>query len=97
MSAIKADTGWKDLPSGGIIPEGSTSLEFNTGDWRSQRPIWDSEKCTQCYQCWINCPDTAIVIVDGAVAGIDYDHCKGCGICETVCPPKASAIKMVDE
>jgi pyruvate ferredoxin oxidoreductase delta subunit len=26
---------------------------------------------------------------------IDYDYCKGCGICESVCPVKA--IRMAEE
>jgi pyruvate ferredoxin oxidoreductase delta subunit len=32
---------------------------------------------------------------DGKLTGIDYSHCKGCGICAEECPVKA--IKMVDE
>jgi pyruvate ferredoxin oxidoreductase delta subunit len=36
-------------------------------------------------------------VKDGKVVGIDLDHCKGCGICAEVCPPKVQAIKMVQE
>jgi pyruvate ferredoxin oxidoreductase delta subunit len=97
MSQIKANTGWKDLPEGGVIPEGATSLAFKTGDWRSRRPVWDGGKCVCCYACWVNCPDSSILIVDGRAAGIDYEHCKGCGICATACSPKVCAMTMVDE
>jgi pyruvate ferredoxin oxidoreductase delta subunit len=88
---------WQELPAGCLIDEASSSLRFKTGDWRSQRPIWDAEKCIQCLFCWITCPDSAIKVENEKVTGIDYDYCKGCGICAEVCPPRASAIEMVRE
>lgn len=89
---------WEELSLGGIIPQRATSLSHKTGTWRSeQRPVWDAEKCTNCYMCFIHCPDDAILIRDGKVAGINYDYCKGCGICAVVCPPKVKAIKMQSE
>jgi 2-oxoacid:acceptor oxidoreductase delta subunit (pyruvate/2-ketoisovalerate family) len=97
VSVIKPNAGWKDLPQGGIIPEGGTAAEFNTGDWRSQKPLWDEEKCINCLQCWVNCPDSSIKVADQKMIGIDYKHCKGCGICAEVCPPKAGAIHMESE
>lgn len=87
----------KKLPKGSIIPEPSTSLHFKTGDWRMEKPIWDSEKCVHCLLCWLYCPDSAIKTEGGKIVGIDYDFCKGCGICVSVCPPKANALKMVPE
>lgn len=94
---IKQNAGWRDLPMGGIIPEGGTAVEFKTGDWRAERPIWSEEKCIHCLTCWINCPDTAILVKDQKSLGPDYDFCKGCGICAKVCPPKVQAITMVRE
>jgi len=87
----------KKLPEGSIISEPSTSLDFKTGDWRTEKPIWDSEKCVHCLLCWLYCPDSAIKTEGGKIVGIDYDFCKGCGICVSVCPPKANALKMVPE
>jgi len=88
---------WQDLPIGGLILEPGTATKYITGDWRSQRPVWDKEKCISCLNCWIYCPDSSILVEDEKMSGIDYDHCKGCGICAQECPPKVQAIKMVSE
>jgi pyruvate ferredoxin oxidoreductase delta subunit len=92
----KKQKGWKDLPIG-LVTEAGSSEEFETGDWRSEKPIWDEKKCTHCLICWIYCPDSAIMVKDGKVQGIDYRYCKGCGICAEECPPKIKAITMVRE
>lgn len=88
--------GWKELPEGDILEPG-TAKDFKTGDWRNQRPVYHSDRCIQCLQCWINCPDSSILVKDGKVVGIDYEHCKGCGICARECPPRAGAITMEPE
>lgn len=88
---------WHELEIGCVIPKGGTSEEFKTGDWRSERPVFHNDKCVQCLICWIYCPDSAIKIENGKVVGIDYDFCKGCGICAYECPPKAGAITMERE
>ena len=89
--------GWRDLPRGGLIVEPGSAHRYRTGDWRTLRPILDAEKCRHCMLCWVYCPDSAIIVEDGKVVGIDLDHCKGCGICARECPPKAAAITMVPE
>ncbi len=89
--------GWKELPEGCIIDKPATSLDFKTGDWRTMKPIWHEDKCIQCLLCWIYCPDASILVENEKVVGINYDYCKGCGICAEVCPPRASAIEMVRE
>jgi Pyruvate/2-oxoacid:ferredoxin oxidoreductase delta subunit len=35
------------------------------------------------------------MVKDGKVTGINYDYCKGCGICAEECPVKC--IAMVEE
>jgi pyruvate ferredoxin oxidoreductase delta subunit len=94
---IKPNAGWRELPWGGIIPAGGTARGFQTGGWRSERPTWDAEKCKSCMQCWLYCPDMAIMVEDGKMTGINYDYCKGCGICAAACPPRTGAITMVPE
>ena len=88
---------WKELPQGDVLKAG-TAEEFETGDWRSDRPLWHPEKCIHCLQCWIFCPDASILVADTKMTGIDYKHCKGCGVCANVCPVKGEkAITMHPE
>lgn len=87
--------GWRKLPIGGVVPGGAARELNKTGSWRAERPVWDEEKCIQCLQCWLHCPDDSILIRGQAVTGVDYGHCKGCGVCAAVCPK--DAIGMVPE
>lgn len=94
MSKLK---GWRELPPGGIITEAGNARTYKTGDWRTEKPEIDKSKCIHCLFCWAYCPDGSIVVdaAKGTVEGFDYDHCKGCGICASVCPKEA--ITMVPE
>lgn len=87
--------GWKEIPIGGLIVEAGNSEEYETGGWRSHRPVIDMERCSHCMFCWLYCPDGAIKVDEGKVVGIDLAHCKGCGICAQECPRQAVA--MVEE
>jgi 2-oxoacid:acceptor oxidoreductase delta subunit (pyruvate/2-ketoisovalerate family) len=52
--------------------------------------------CFGCDNCYGVCPDNAVRKIDGAHGyEIDYDFCKGCGLCVSECP--AGAIVMVPE
>jgi 2-oxoacid:acceptor oxidoreductase delta subunit (pyruvate/2-ketoisovalerate family) len=63
-----------------------------TGEWRSQRPVLNPEKCNHCGLCWMYCPDNAIRAAEGAFI-ISYTYCKGCGICAQECPKGAILIE----
>lgn len=91
---IEKKPGWKSLPMGAVLLEPGSSLKYKTGDWRAFRPVVDKEKCINCLFCWIYCPDAAIVRREKWVE-VNYDYCKGCGICAQECPK--DAIKMEDE
>jgi len=87
--------GWKKIPVAGLIVDAGNAREYKTGDWRTQKPVIDRDLCTNCLTCWVNCPDSSIIVEEGKFKEFDYDHCKGCGICAGVCPKKA--ISMVSE
>ncbi|MCL6451989.1 MAG: 4Fe-4S binding protein [Acetobacteraceae bacterium] len=93
----RAGPGWRDIPRAGLILAAGNAVDYETGDWRSQRPVWSRERCTGCLLCWVYCPDGAVMVEGGKVVGIDYKHCKGCGICAHECPPKSAAIRMTSE
>jgi len=90
--------GWKELPIGGMILDAGNADTYNTGGWRSERPIWIEENCIQCMFCWIFCPDSSVTTrKDGTRGEFDLKHCKGCGVCAMECPAKKKAIIMVNE
>ena len=89
MSELK---GWREIPIAGVPFKRST--DFKTGDWRTFKPIIDHEKCILCMRCWIYCPDMSIEY-NGERVDVNYDFCKGCGICAHECP--VNAIEMVLE
>jgi 2-oxoacid:acceptor oxidoreductase delta subunit (pyruvate/2-ketoisovalerate family) len=78
-----------DYPEGTYYEAGYLT-QINAG-WRSERPVVDAGRCTGCLQCYLYCPDGTI----SPDIAIDYDFCKGCGICAKVC--KAGAITMEAE
>jgi pyruvate ferredoxin oxidoreductase delta subunit len=88
--------GWKELPIGAVL-KCSTAISYNTGNWRTFRPIWDEKKCIHCLQCWLYCPDFSVLVKEGKMNGFDYEHCKGCGLCVYICPVKGKAISMAKE
>jgi NADPH-dependent glutamate synthase beta subunit-like oxidoreductase len=53
--------------------------------------------CFSCDNCYGVCPDNAVLKLDDPAEpyAIDYDFCKGCGICAAECP--CGAIEMVPE
>lgn len=63
-------------------------LVTKNAGWRNVRPVINKEKCVGCLQCYLYCPD-GVIYKDGGKVSIDYDFCKGCGICKKICKPGA--------
>jgi 2-oxoacid:acceptor oxidoreductase delta subunit (pyruvate/2-ketoisovalerate family) len=86
---------WNELEPGGTVLPGEAA-QPHTGAWRTGvKPSADLAACVNCLLCWLHCPDSAVLLTGTAFAGFDYDFCKGCEICEEVCP--VGAIAMVAE
>ncbi|MHA1713045.1 MAG: 4Fe-4S binding protein [Candidatus Ranarchaeia archaeon] len=92
----KHKPGWKDIAHG--APSFISGDEYHTGSWRSFRPVYSAKDCINCGQCWISCPDDAIIWEPNkrkaqgdktAVITYVWQACKGCGVCAEVCPKEA--------
>jgi pyruvate ferredoxin oxidoreductase delta subunit len=86
---------WKDLEIGCIVTEPGSSREYRTGDWRSQKPTYDFNKCIKCGLCQIYCPEGCIGQNAEGYFQANMYWCKGCGICSKECPTRV--ITMVNE
>lgn len=88
--------GWKEMLPGSAIAEAGSASAYATGGWRTVRPELN-QRCNNCLLCWFFCPDSAVLINEAKVVGFDLEHCKGCGICAEICPPRIKAIDLVPE
>lgn len=77
-----------------IISKATIASAGNTGEWRNYRPVVNAGLCSKCGNCILYCPEGVIAEASNSVV-IDYEFCKGCGICKEVCDQKA--IEMVPE
>lgn len=84
--------GWTELPKGAVVLQAGNGVKYQTGDWRSERPDVNIDKCIHCLFCWVYCPDNAVIVENEKFKAINYYHCKGCGICAVECPAKCIAM-----
>lgn len=76
-------------------------LVAKNAGWRNIRPVISANDCTGCMKCYMDCPDGTIFKTAGleqrseAAVAVDYDFCKGCGICARSCT--FGAISMIPE
>lgn len=77
--------GYGSLPG---ASEGNPALA-----WRPWLPVIDQSKCT-CHFCIVPgfCPDGVISWTDGRYT-VNYEYCKGCGICSAVCVHSAVTMR----
>jgi len=85
-----------------IRPEERAYTDFSSytatvASWRVVKPVYNRDICIDCQNCWVWCPDTSIISRDKQMLGIDYDHCKGCGVCSEVCPTNPKSLLMFAE
>jgi len=93
VSKPEREITWKELNVGCVIDEPGNAATYRTGDWRSQRPVYNKDRCIRCGTCYIFCPDMAIKTIEDGYIEHDLYYCKGCGICAQECPTEAIAMK----
>ncbi len=50
--------------------------------------------CDQCDNCYLFCPDMSVIREkDGEGRHINFDYCKGCGVCVVECPRNAMLLE----
>lgn len=75
----------------------NSSYEASVAHWRVDKPVFNSNHCISCFNCWLYCPDSSILVRDEKIKGIDYKHCKGCGVCSSVCPTNPKSLLMYSD
>lgn len=86
---------WKDIEVGAICTEPGSASQYQTGDWRSRRPVFDPAQCSKCGLCQVYCPEGCVMKTEKGTYEPNLFYCKGCGICARECPKKA--ITMEEE
>jgi pyruvate ferredoxin oxidoreductase gamma subunit len=86
---------WRELLPGCIVTEAGSAKQYRTGDWKSEHPVWNHDKCIKCGICYLFCPEGCIGQNEEGYFEANLFYCKGCGICAREC--WTEAIKMVEE
>ena len=95
MTKSEGELTWKDPEIGSIATEPGNASQYRSGDWRSQRPTYDFNRCIKCGLCQIFCPEGCIERNPDGYFEANLYYCKGCGICARECWTKV--ITMIDE
>lgn len=91
--------GYMNQPIGGVIHNPGNMVNKDLSASRQgYLPAFDRDKCIDCAQCDMVCPDFCFVWEQGVdkrgrpannLLGIDYQYCKGCLKCVEACPTDA--------
>jgi pyruvate ferredoxin oxidoreductase delta subunit len=95
LAKSESELTWRELEIGCIVTEPGNAKQYRTGDWRSQRPTYNFQKCIKCGLCWVFCPESCIEQNEEEYFAADLFYCYGCGICARECP--TGVITMVEE
>jgi NADPH-dependent glutamate synthase beta subunit-like oxidoreductase len=78
-----------------------TTFDEVTGGLDESTALFEARRCMSCGNCfgcdncYGVCPDNAIINLGNGQYEIDYDFCKGCGLCVAECP--CGSIEMEPE
>ena len=76
-----------------VSKEFRTSQKEVYGNLTTEQALGEAQRCFSCGMCdycdncYLFCPDGSVVKQEnGQINIIDYEYCKGCGICVNECP-----------
>ena len=75
----------------------NSSYTASVAHWRVDKPVFNANHCINCFNCWLYCPDSSILVRNESMQVVDYVHCKGCGICSSVCPTNPKSHLMYSD
>ena len=97
MTKSEGELTWKDIEIGAIVVEPGNTRQYKTGDWRSQVPTYNFQRCIKCGMCQLFCPEGCIEQNDEGNFEANLFWCKGCGICARECPTAVITMKEEEE
>ena len=90
----------RQKPSKGLVKKRIRGFEEVTSPLTEDRAVREAERCfscgtcNECENCYVFCPDTSVIKAGEMFSHqMDYDFCKGCGICLSECPRGAISFK----
>jgi pyruvate ferredoxin oxidoreductase delta subunit len=97
LTKSEGELTWKDIEIGAIVVEPGNTRQYKTGDWRSQVPTYNFNRCIKCGMCQLFCPEGCIEQNDEGNFEANLFWCKGCGICARECPTAVITMKEEEE
>jgi pyruvate ferredoxin oxidoreductase delta subunit len=91
------DLTWKELETGCVVSDAGNAAQYRSGDWRSMRPVVNTDQCIRCGVCYIFCPDMAVEKNEDGFFRANLYYCKGCGICARECITGCIAMEAEEE
>ncbi len=86
--------------SKGLVKKRIKGFEEVTSTFTEGTALEEAERCfscgtcNECENCYVFCPDASIIKTKQILSHqVDYDFCKGCGICFSECPRGVISLK----
>lgn len=86
--------------SKGLVKKRIKGFEEVTSTFAERIALEEAERCfscgtcNECENCYVFCPDASVIKTEEVFSHqVDYDFCKGCGICFSECPRGAISLK----